>query len=258
MHVRDADVLMYILESLSTREQAAIAVHLGNCDSCQSKLLDSVKFVGKLAAVKQPKQTSLQGQNRYPQIAADMAASIRILNPVVSGRTQGRVLSTWRDGLKLRVPEFVQPGATIQVRVMDTFAFGEVRHCQPVGSAFHMGIHIQDSFPVPRDGVLQAQRSEPRNDVQVSAELRIQGGIESHSVTVLDVSRSGLRVRVGFPISANARVEILYGSATVSGEVRYSRELAVDEFNIGINVDGVTGNDQIRDGAFDLTLLFEV
>ena len=258
MHVRDEDILMYILEGQSTREQAMTASHLGSCTSCQSKLLDSVKFVGKLAAIKQPKQASLQRQARYPQIAADMAATIRILNPALSGKTQARVLSTWRDGLKLRVPEFVQPGAMIQVRILDTFAFGEVRSCQPVGSAFHMGIHVQDSFPVPPAGVLQAQRSEPRNEVRVSAELRIQGRIETHSVTVLDVSRSGLRVRLGCPIAANARVNVFYGNATVSGEVRYSRELGVDEFNIGINVDGVTGNDQLQDGALDLTLLFGV
>jgi PilZ domain len=251
-------MLMYILESLSTREQAMMAAHLGSCASCQSKLLDSVKFVGKLAAIKQPKQGSLHGPGRYPQISVDMAASVRILNPALSGKTQARVLSTWREGVKLRVPESVQPGATVQIRVMDTFAFGEIRSCQAVGPAFHIGVHIQDSFPVPRDGVLQAQRSEPRSDVRVSADLKVQGGIESHRITVLDVSRSGLRVRLGFPIPANTRVEISYGNTVVSGEVRYSRELDVDEFNIGINVDHVTDGGEERDGDFDLNLVFGV
>ena len=61
MHVSDADALMYILENLSTKEQAMMAAHFGSCASCQSKMIDSVKFVGKLAAIKQPKQTSLHG-----------------------------------------------------------------------------------------------------------------------------------------------------------------------------------------------------
>ena len=258
MHVSDADALMYILENLSTKEQAIMAAHFGSCASCQSKMIDSVKFVGKLAAIKQPKQTSLHGQGRYPAIAVDMAASIRILNPALSGKTQARVLNTWRDGVKLRVPDFVPLGATIQVRVMDTFAFGEVRHCQPVGSAFHVGIHIQDSFPVPPAGVLQTQRTEPRNEVRVSAKLRIQGTIDTHPIRVLDVSRSGLRVRLSFAITTNTRVEIFYRNATVFGEIRYSRELGAREFNHGINVDGVTADDQRQDEALDLTVLFGI
>jgi hypothetical protein len=256
MHVGDEDLEMYILESLPLRQQSAITSHLGSCATCQGKLVESVRFAGKIAALKQPRENRGKDQRRFTRIATDMAASIRMLSPASSGRTHARVLDTSRERLKLRVSEFLHPGATIQVRVTDTVAFGEVRYCQPAGSAFHVGVQIRDSFTAPNAGSIQLKRKEPRSAVSVAAGLRIEEAADLHPVTVIDVSRSGLRVRSGISIAAGSRVKVIYGNVTVSGEVRYARELAPDEINMGINAYGVTGAGQ--NGELDLTSLFNL
>ena len=258
MHVENEDLEMYILESLPLRDQAGITTHLGSCAACQGRLVESVRFAGKIAALKQTREKSGKDQRRFTRIVTDMAASIRVLSPVSSGKTQARVLDASREGLKLRVSEFLHPGATLQVRVTDTVAFGEVRYCQPAGSAFHVGVQIQDFFPAPAADSVQPKRKEPRSPVSAAASLRIEGGSHLQSVTVLDVSRSGLRVRSGTAVNTGSRVEVLYGNVTVLGEVRYARELAPDEFNIGVSADCMAGGDQVRNGDLDLTMLFQM
>jgi len=256
MHVGDADLEMYILESLPLREQSEITWHLGACATCQGKLVDSLKFAAKIGALTQAGQKDGKEQRRFTRIASDMAASIRTLSPASSARASARVLDTSRDGLKLRVSEFLHPGATIQVRVTHTVAFGEVRYCQPAGSAFHAGVQIRDSFPVPAAGSTQAKRKEVRTALSVAANLRVDGATEFHPVTILDVSTSGMRVRTAFFIKTGSRVDIVYKNATISGEIRYTRELAPDEFNVGINADRLAGMDQAEAGDLDLALLF--
>jgi hypothetical protein len=258
MHVQETDFEMYILESLPPREQAAITSHLSTCANCQGKLLDSVRFASKMAALTQPSDNSGKNKRRFSRISTDMAASIRMLSPASSGRSQARVLDTSRDGLKLRVSEFLHPGATIQVRVADTIAFGEVRYCQPAGSAFHAGVQIHDSFSTPAAGSLQSKRKEPRSAVTAAARLRAEGGSDVHAVTILDVSRSGLRLRSGVAMPTGARVEVVYGNVTLLGEIRYARELAPDEFNMGFNADSMKSEMPIPEGDMDLTLLFNL
>src|SRR5580698_11225867 len=118
MHVREDDIEMYILESLPLREQAAITNHLGTCAACQGKLVDAVRFASKISALTQ--RDKLGKEKRRPsRIMNDVTASIRMLSPASSGRFQARVLDTTRDAIKLRVAEFLHPGATIQVSVTD-------------------------------------------------------------------------------------------------------------------------------------------
>jgi hypothetical protein len=88
--------------------------------------------------------------------------------------------------------------------------------------------------------------------------LRVDGAPDFHPVTVLDVSRLGLRIRTGFFIKTDSRVDIVYKNATISGEIRYTRELAPDEFNVGVNADRLTGMDQPEAGDLDLALLFNL
>jgi hypothetical protein len=258
MHVQEEDLEMYILESLPLREQSAITSHLGSCPTCQGKLIESVRFASKIAALKQTPKNSGKEPRRFARIASDMAASIRVLSPASSGKTSARVLDTSKDSLQLRVSEFIHPGATIQVRFTDTVAFGEVRFCRPAGSAFHAGVLIRDSFRAPDADAIQTKRKEPRNEVTAAACLRTVNGEDLHQVTVLDVSRSGLRVRSAIGMATGARVEVTYGDVTIAGEVRYARELAPDEFNMGINADRVTGASDVQENEMDLTLLFNL
>ena len=219
----------------------AITSHLSTCDTCQRKLLESLDLAKRVAALTRSGAKDWKEKRRYEHVTTDKPASIRILSPAPSGRcSPARILNSSREGLKLSVPEFLHPGATIQIYAAATTAFGEVRYCQPMSSAFHAGIQIRDSFPAPLDGSLESKRKDQRNAVSVDAEMRIAGTEDLRPVTILDVSKSGLRLRTKVTFPSGTQVEILYGNASISGETRYSREVGLAEFNLGINVHSVT------------------
>lgn len=238
------------LEQLPPNDDSSIANHLRTCRTCQEKVLESPSFANRMAAVTRPGARDWKEQRRYARIPVDQPASVRLLGPTVSRRTAAaRVVQTSREGLRLRVAEFVHPGSTIQVHMADTVAFGEVRYCQPAGSSFNIGIQIRDSFPAPLAETVDTKRREMRTPVDAAALVRVAGADLPRDVTVLDVSQSGLRMRCQTALQMGTRVELLYRDATISGEVRYSREVGPDEFNMGISVDGV-----IREGSVETGL----
>src|SRR5579862_8447862 len=81
-------------------------------------------------------------------------------------------------------------------------------------------------------------RADRRFTVEVAGVLRL-GDVRSavYVVTVLDVSRSGLRVCCPAPVSTGARVEVTCCDAVIAGEARYCREAGAGEFYIGIKAD---------------------
>ena len=90
-------------------------------------------------------------------------------------------------------------------------------------------------------------RADRRYTVDVSGVLRIEGvraGI--YAVTVLDVSKTGLRIGCPISMPVGTQVTVACCNAKISGEVRYAREVAPDEFTVGIKA---AANDGI-----DLTL----
>ena len=90
-------------------------------------------------------------------------------------------------------------------------------------------------------------RADRRYTVDVGGVLRIEGVPASVYVgTVLDFSKSGLRVRCPIPIPVGARVAVECCNTQISGIVRYAREEAPDEFTVGIKAAGT--------GGLDLTL----
>jgi len=258
MHVKDEDLQSYFWETLPLIEEVAITSHLGACATCQGKLADSAEFKRRLAALARGGDKSPKERRRHARIATDMPTSVRIISPSSSGRTQARVLDTSRDGVRLRVFEFMQPGAMVHVRLVDTIVLGEVRYCRPVGSAFQAGVHIRDSFPASTVGSVHSKRKEPRNIVNAASYLRIEGTPVLHPITIQDVSRTGLRIRSRLAIRPGARVRVTYKNVVISGEVRYAHELTPDAFNVGIHADGLTGEHRILDGDMDLTLMFNL
>lgn len=42
----------------------------------------------------------------------------------------------------MRAATFVLPGATLQVRLQDTFYLGKVRHCNRDGSCYELGVEL--------------------------------------------------------------------------------------------------------------------
>jgi hypothetical protein len=257
MHVLDYELEMYIMERLPRSQQSEISFHLGTCSACQNKLADAAKVAGLVSKAGGDDDTAWKDRRRFVRVPADEPASLRVLNPVSFARSPARVLDMSPEGLKLRVSEFLHPGSTIQIRLADTIAFGEVRYCKPAGSAFHVGVQLQDSFPAHFDGPQVPKRAAPRHSLSTSGNMRIKGVPEPHSITILDVSRSGLRIRCRTSVPVGTRVEVTWGDALVSGAIRYAREVVEDEFHMGINVDGVSREGLVDEREVDLTLLFK-
>jgi len=258
MHVLDCELEMYILEKLPRSQQSAISFHLAACSACQSRLADSAKVFARLAALSSHSGPYVRERRRFIRFATDEPVSVRILNPVSFARDAARVLDTSRDGLKLRVSEFLAPGSTIQVRLANAIAFGEIRYCKPVGSGFHVGVQLQDTFPAPCAEPELARRKSPRHSLSVTGALRVNGTSDERAITILDVSTSGLRIRCDTAIASGTRVEVAWGDTAACGEIRYCREIAADGFNVGINIDGVSGPKLEQEREMDLTLLFNL
>jgi hypothetical protein len=77
---------------------------------------------------------------RYP---ADEPAELEIVsctaNPIF-----GTILDVSRSGLRVALPQRIDRGDQVKVKLHHNVIFGEVRYCRPVSGAFHAGIRIQD------------------------------------------------------------------------------------------------------------------
>jgi PilZ domain len=236
----------------------SIAEHLQSCPACQRTLLDSADFAARIAALTRAGAKEWKGQRRYERIRAGMEASVRILPSTASRSTPARVLFSSRESLKLSLPVYVRPGITVQIYAADTNVFGDVRYCQRLASVFHAGVQIRDSFPAPLGGSLELRRNDQRMVISVEAKLRLVGAEDLHTVTILDVSKSGMRIRSRMMIPAGTRIEVVYRNVVVAGEARYVRELGPAEFNVGVQADSVTEDDGNLRGEIDLTGLFVI
>jgi hypothetical protein len=81
--------------------------------------------------------------------------SLRVLND--SGRLiEGQLVNVSTRGLKLQVPEALEPGVMVQIRLGGKIIMAEVRYCSahnsPNNPGFHVGVKIQDVFPIPGKG----------------------------------------------------------------------------------------------------------
>jgi hypothetical protein len=53
-----------------------------------------------------------------------------------------RLLDESRSGTRLESGQALEPGSVVQVFLKGRVLVGEVRHCRPVNSRFHLGIQI--------------------------------------------------------------------------------------------------------------------
>ncbi len=101
------------------------------------------------------------------------------------------------------------------------------------------------------------QRRHERHVVELPGLLRLpetRGGI--YSVTVLDLSRSGLRVSCPCSVASGTRVEVMCRNVRIAGTVRHAREVA-DGVHLGIEADAAeAGGNTLETTELDLTALF--
>lgn len=103
---------------------------------------------------------------------------------------------------------------------------------------------------------------KPRDDRHAVAEpaiLRVeQSRSDVYVVTILDVSKGGLRVSCSVPMPAGTRVEVRCRGAAVTGEIRYARNVGRDEFHLGVQVLDAPATGRSEEGELDLLRLFHL
>jgi hypothetical protein len=81
---------------------------------------------------------------RYP---ARDPAELQILpppgEPISSEPIYGTILDVSRSGLRVALPQRIDRGEQVKVKLHNNVIFGEVRYCRAVSGAFHAGIRIQ-------------------------------------------------------------------------------------------------------------------
>lgn len=101
------------------------------------------------------------------------------------------------------------------------------------------------------------QRKHDRYIVEIPGLLRVQevpAGF--YAVTVLDISKSGLRICCPKPFSSGTRVEVKCQSAKIFGTIKYAREDGYG-FHLGIEADLVeTAKGRVAAEELDLMSVF--
>jgi hypothetical protein len=103
------------------------------------------------------------------------------------------------------------------------------------------------------------KRRHRRFAMEMAGLLRLSGvagGI--YMITVLDVSKAGLRIECPRALDAGTRVEIQCRDFSIIGEIRYSRAVGVDEFHLGIEATALRTAAGAQTNELDLLPLFPV
>ena len=59
---------------------------------------------------------------------------------------QGRILDASPGGIKLKMPQAVEPGTLLQIRSRNRFVLAEVRYCLLQADDYHVGVEVKDVF----------------------------------------------------------------------------------------------------------------
>jgi hypothetical protein len=83
------------------------------------------------------------------------------------------------------------------------------------------------------------RRREVRYPTNDPVQVRIRPGEQLLPGTILDISKSGLRIELSTPVARDSRVEIILPTqAVVFGTVRYCRRVA-DAYHAGVVIDNI-------------------
>lgn len=85
-------------------------------------------------------------RRRDARVATDDPAVMRVFRPDGSRLSNVKVLDVSKEGFKLLVPQPLDPGSTIQIRLNTVIVLAEVRYCVPCGEVYHAGVLILDAF----------------------------------------------------------------------------------------------------------------
>jgi PilZ domain len=136
---------MFSRFSLPPQRSAEVQSHLSTCDDCARKADGS-------SAQSAPRGSDARGvtADRRSDVRAPLDAPIwlRVLD-LSAPLLEGRIVNVSKKGFKLKLPKALQPGMGVQARLGGRIIMAEVRYCLPEGEEYHVGIEIQDVFPIP-------------------------------------------------------------------------------------------------------------
>ena len=142
MHVREENLERYVLGLLSRTRSSSVRSHLAKCSACGDRLKKAVAGIGR------GRTEPGKDRRREQRSHVDAPASRQPLDPATGRKSEIRVVDVSTSGLRLRVPELIEPGTVVQIRLRNTVATGEVRYCCPVGKQFDVGVQFKSVSPV--------------------------------------------------------------------------------------------------------------
>jgi hypothetical protein len=145
LHPTDDDLVEYLALHLSPEQAAVVYQHLFTCEACRDKARQFAP------PARDPQGHAIPERRTDARAALSAPLSLRVLDP--SARLlEGQLLNVSTRGLKVQVPEALEPGVMVQVRLGGKIIMAEVRYCQAHGQEFQLGVRIQDVFPIPGKG----------------------------------------------------------------------------------------------------------
>jgi hypothetical protein len=142
MHPSDDDLEQYLRLRLPPEQSSEVYFHLFTCEECRNK-------ARQFASAARDRQGQAIPERRGDvRTSLSAPVSLRVLD--ASARVvKGLLVNVSKRGLKLQVPEALDPGVTVQIRLGSKIIMAEVRYCLAHAQEFHVGVAIQDVFPIP-------------------------------------------------------------------------------------------------------------
>jgi hypothetical protein len=86
----------------------------------------------------------LQDRRSDFRAACEGTATLDVISPNPKRAVQVRIVDIGTASLKLSVPFFVSPGSFVRIYMTESHADAEVRYCTREGSAYYIGVKVEE------------------------------------------------------------------------------------------------------------------
>lgn len=174
-----------------------------------------------------------------PAVTAEFEIPVELhLKDGARERLQAHIRRVSRGFLVLCTKQPVDPSRKLDVFYLNRGIFSEIVYCHPQPNGTHrIGARILEGT----DGALRAER---RICLDTTAELTVTGARPRFTVRVIDMSSSGLGIKLDSPLQTGepAYVELEHGVAF--GEIRHCQKTA-DGYRAGLSVEEFIQRDSV-------------
>jgi PilZ domain len=107
---------------------------------------DVEQFASQLADLSRKQAAYDRDESRQePRYPTNDPAIMQVLCPKPQCYLDVQILDVSKQGMKLELTKFLNPGTIVQVRLDKTCILGEVRYCVQVKDVFYAGILIENA-----------------------------------------------------------------------------------------------------------------